>query len=108
MPTLTPPPMRRLLIHLHCLKLDASVLFLSRSIVQNKKEYYAHLQLIRETGEWESRIIFMLNGIRQTSQQTMVVIEGFRIPMENQKHHLREKYKYYRRELLDLLYSRRY
>ena len=43
--------------------LDLPVLYLSRYIISRKNEYYKHLQQVRETGEWESWILFILDGI---------------------------------------------
>ncbi|MGL1904443.1 MAG: hypothetical protein OCC49_20085 [Fibrobacterales bacterium] len=74
--------------------LDIPVLYMSRYIVQNKEAYYTHLQSVRDSDDWESWILYMLEGVRQTSKQTMKVIEEMSLFMEKQKHHLRDAYQY--------------
>ena len=49
--------------------LDLPVLYLSRYIIQHKNDYYRLLQKVRQTGEWEEWIIYMLNGIEQTANE---------------------------------------
>ncbi len=49
--------------------LDSPILYLSRYINQNKNEYYRLLQEVRETQRWESWILYMLEGVEQTSRQ---------------------------------------
>jgi len=42
--------------------LDIPVLYLSRYIIRKKSEYYRLLQDVRDTGNWENWILFMLAG----------------------------------------------
>ena len=40
--------------------LQLPILYLSRYIVENKQDYYLHLQQVRDTGEWEKWLLFIL------------------------------------------------
>lgn len=56
--------------------LDIPVLYLSRYINKNKADYYRLLQKTRSTESWNEWIIWMLNGIHETSQQTIGLIRN--------------------------------
>ncbi len=89
--------------------LDLPVLYLSRFIISNKSDYYTHLQQVRDSGEWEPWLLYMLEGIIQTSQMTIALIQKIKILMQQYKHQIREQLpKIYRQELLNNLFSHPY
>jgi Fic family protein len=89
--------------------LDAPVLYLSRYINQNKNEYYRLLQAVRDTGAWELWILYMLEGVEQTSRQTTRLIQGMRDLMQKYKHKMREELpKIYSQDLLNNLFRHPY
>ena len=45
------------------------MLYLSYYFKEHRKSYYAHLQLVRETGDWEEWIQFFLKGVIETADQ---------------------------------------
>lgn len=47
--------------------LDLPILYLSRFIIENKSEYYQHLQTVRTTDEWEAWLLYMVRGVEQTA-----------------------------------------
>jgi Fic family protein len=49
--------------------LKEPLLYLSLYFKTHRQAYYDHLQSVRETGDWESWIIFFLNGVIETSNQ---------------------------------------
>ncbi len=49
--------------------LKAPLLYLSLYFKANRQEYYALLQAVRETGDWESWIKFFLTGVIYTANQ---------------------------------------
>lgn len=49
--------------------LKEPLLYLSLYFKTNRKAYYDHLQLVRETGDWESWLKFFLKGIIKTANQ---------------------------------------
>jgi Fic family protein len=89
--------------------LDLPVLYLSRYIIQHKADYYEQLQQVRETGEWEPWLLYMLDGIVQTAQSTISLIKGIKTLMQNCKHQMRTQLpKIYRQELLNNLFRHPY
>ena len=58
--------------------LDIPVLYLSRYIIHKKSDYYRLLQAVRETGRWEEWILYMLEGVKQTSLNTISIIDKIR------------------------------
>ena len=82
------------------------VLYLSRFIIQNKAEYYAQLQQVRETNNWEPWLLFMLEGISQTAQDTIALICGIKTIMMQYKKHIRDSLpKVYSQDLLNNLFK---
>lgn len=88
--------------------LNIPVLYLSRYIIQNKSEYYRLLQAVRDKGEWEDWILYMLDGIEKTACQTIAVVQGIGRAMLDYKHRIREQYKFYSQDLLNNLFSHPY
>lgn len=89
--------------------LDTPVLYLSRYINQNKSEYYRLLQVVRDTNTWEPWIVYILEGVEQTSRQTTRLIQGMRDLMQKYKHKMREELpKIYSQDLLNNLFRHPY
>lgn len=86
--------------------LDTPVLYLSRYINRNKGQYYQLLQSVRKTGQWESWLIFIINGIAQTAEQSVQLISEIKSLMMKQKQIIRENLpKVYSHELLNNLFK---
>lgn len=51
--------------------LSKPLLYLSLYFKMNRQQYYEHLQLVRETGDWEAWIQFFLNGVIKTANQAV-------------------------------------
>ncbi len=49
--------------------LKEPLLYLSLYLKANRQQYYDHLQLVRETGDWESWVKFFLTGVVETANQ---------------------------------------
>lgn len=49
--------------------MTSPLLYLSLYFKTNRQLYYDHLQLVRETGDWEEWLIFFLKGVIQTAHQ---------------------------------------
>ncbi|MFI0473159.1 Fic family protein [Halomonas sp. HMF6819] len=89
--------------------LDLPVLYLSRYLIQTKSRYYQELQAVRDTGDWEPWLLYMLEGISHTAQQTVELIGQIRELMQHTKHRMREECpKIYRQELLNNLFNHPY
>lgn len=89
--------------------LDLPVLYLSRYLIQTKSRYYQELQAVRDNGDWEPWLLYMLEGISHTAQQTIELIGQIRELMQHTKHRMREECpKIYRQELLNNLFNHPY
>jgi Fic family protein len=89
--------------------LDLPILYLSRYLIQTKTEYYQQLQAVRETGEWEPWLLYMLEGVIQTAQATIELIKQIKILMQAYKQQMRNKLpKIYSQELLNNLFNHPY
>lgn len=89
--------------------LDSPVLYLSRYINQSKGEYYRLLQSVRDNNNWHQWVLYILEGIEQTSHQTTHLILGMRDLMQSYKHKIREELpKIYSHDLLNNLFRHPY
>lgn len=89
--------------------LDTPILYLSRAITKNKSEYYRLLQYVRDKGDWEPWVLYMLKAVSSTSQSTLEVVEGIRGLMTEYKNRMRSDYKQlYSQELLNNLFRHPY
>lgn len=89
--------------------LDLPVLYLSRYFIADKAAYYSQLQGVRVTGNWEKWIIYILDGVITTAQETIILITEMKKLMQKYKHGIRETLpKIYRQELLSNLFSHPY
>jgi Fic family protein len=88
--------------------LDIPVLYLSKYIIRKKTDYYRLLQEVRDKDNWEEWILFMLQGIIETSSETVSLIQNIRTLMQDYKIRIREKYKFYSQDLLNNLFFHPY
>lgn len=88
--------------------LNIPVLYLSRYIIQNKNEYYRLLQAVRNNGDWEDWVLYMLDSVEKTACQTIAIVRGIAETMLDYKHRIRETYKFYSQDLLNNLFSHPY
>lgn len=85
--------------------LDHPILFMSRYIIENKKDYYQCLQGITERGEWERWLIYMLQAVSETAQWTLGIINQIHASMEDSRQLLKEKaHNIYSKELIETIY----
>ncbi|MEJ0104675.1 MAG: Fic family protein [Bacteroidota bacterium] len=86
--------------------LHLPVLYLSRYIIHHKGDYYRLLQKVRDTGEWEEWILYMLDGIEQTAMESIVLIGKIKMLMQEYKQRIRGSYpKLYSQDLLNNLFK---
>jgi Fic family protein len=89
--------------------LDIPVLYLSRYIISNKTDYYELLQSVRDNNEWEKWLLFILEGIEITSQDTLTLVGEIKKLMQEYKHRMRNELpKIYSQELLNNIFSQPY
>lgn len=89
--------------------LDLPILYLSRYVIQNKSQYYNLLQGVRENGQWEEWIVFMLKGVEQTATKTITMVKGISRLMAEYKGKIRPAFGLtYKHELLNNLFNHPY
>ncbi|SDN51486.1 Fic family protein [Pseudomonas jinjuensis] len=89
--------------------LGSPVLYLSRYINQRKTDYYRLLQAVRDTQEWEDWLIFMLDAVEETAQQTTRLIYSIKDLMQRHKEKLRSELpKVYSQDLVNNMFRHPY
>lgn len=89
--------------------LEIPILYLSRFITSRKGEYYKLLQSVRDTGAWELWLLYMLEGVAVTAQETLRLIEAMRALMADYKQRIRKDHsKIYSQDLLNNLFRHPY
>ena len=89
--------------------LNLPILYLSRYINQNKADYYRLLQKVRTDNAWEEWVLYILDGVEQTSLQTIKVVEGIKKLMQSHKDRMRNELpKIYSQDLLNNLFRHPY
>lgn len=89
--------------------LSIPILYLSRYIIRNKAEYYRLLQSVRDTDQWEAWVLYILEAVEQTSQETIRLVDGIKKLMMEYKHRIRAAYpKIYSQDLLNNLFRHPY
>lgn len=85
------------------------ILYLSRYITRHKSQYYQLLNKVNSDNAWEPWILYMLDGIEQTSRQTIWIIQNIKQMMQTCKARLKSEHpKIYSHELLNNLFSHPY
>lgn len=85
--------------------LDSPILYLSHYIIQNKSAYYRLLQEVRIKGNWEEWILFILDGIEQTAERTLLLIKNINTVVEQTTEDIKTLLpKIYSKELVELLF----
>lgn len=89
--------------------LDIPILYLSRYIIQTKEQYYNLLQSVRDSGNWEQWVLYILKGVEETSKNTIVMIQSIKELMDRYKKEIRTNYKkFYSQDLLNNLFKHPY
>lgn len=89
--------------------LDIPILYLSRYINQHKSNYYRLLQAVRDQGDWQDWVLFMLQAVATTAKGTVGLVEGMRILMTSTKQQMRQELpKLYSQVLLNNLFRHPY
>jgi Fic family protein len=90
--------------------LNQPVLYLSDAIIRQKQEYYKLLRGVTENEKWEPWILFMLQAVESTSQQTMnrigQILSLLDETLERARKHLPGRV--YSKELIELLFEQPY
>lgn len=89
--------------------LDFPILYLSRYIIETKSEYYKHLRGVTENHLWEPWILYILEGVTQTSYYTLDLIEKISNSLTATTEKVRlEKRNRVPKEVIELIYKQPY
>ena len=89
--------------------LDFPCLYLSSYIVKNKNRYYELLQETRITQNFEPFILYMLDGVEKTANNTIKTIKIIKRAMDNIKYKLKNEHcSFYSKDLLECIFSKPY
>lgn len=88
--------------------LDIPVLYLSKHIVQTKADYYRLLQTVREEDAWEDWVLYMLEAVEITAQQTIRTVQSIRDALMDYKHRIRATHRFYSQDLINNLFVHPY
>lgn len=89
--------------------LDMPILYLSSYIIQNKADYYRLLQEVRTEDKMEEWLLYMLDGVEQTSLGTIELIQDINTLMNATKHQIRDSLpKIYSKDLVEILFMHPY
>lgn len=85
--------------------LDSPILYLSKFIIRNKSAYYRLLKGVTEDGKWEEWILFILQGIEETADETLILIKEINKCLETTAEEIGERLPaIYSRELVNLIF----
>lgn len=91
---------------IHQQLLDLPVLYMSRYIIRHKNAYYSLLQHVRHSGEWEEWILYMLDAIEKTANESIILISRIKELMRHYKQTIRSELpKIYSQDLLNNLFK---
>lgn len=89
--------------------LDVPILYLSRYITKNKADYYRLLNDVSFADGLNEWVLFMLNGIKEISTETIEVIKTVENLMQETKEIIiNKKHKIYSKDLLESLFYHPY
>lgn len=89
--------------------LTLPILYLSRTIIHHKADYYRLLLDITREHAWEPWVLFMLQAVEETAGWTTQKIAAIRTLAEHTAQHVRDRLpKIYSRELVDVIFEQPY
>lgn len=88
--------------------LDSPVLYLSRHIVRTRSEYYRQLQAVRETGDWAPWVLYMLEAVERTAEETITTVRSIGRALLDYKHRIRSRHRFYSQDLVNNLFRHPY
>jgi Fic family protein len=89
--------------------LDLPILYLSRYINANRREYYRLLLEVTTAAAWEAWVLFVLRAVEETSLWTVDKILAIKTLMEETVRHVSAALpKLYSRELIEIIFTQPY
>ncbi|WP_293325742.1 Fic family protein [Parvibaculum sp.] len=89
--------------------LDLPIFYLSRYIIRSKAEYYRLLQDVTTNGAWENWLVYILEGIAETSKWTTGKIRAIRDLKQMAADYVKQaEPQIYSHELVELIFEQPY
>lgn len=89
--------------------LDSPILYLSKYIMENKQDYYKLLQGVQSNKDWESWIIYILNGITNMAAESLTILKKINSLIDETSVAIKKQNpKLYSRELVEVLFKEFY
>ena len=89
--------------------LDIPILYLSSYVIRHKAAYYRLLQEVRTENNWEEWILYMLDGVEQTSLATIELVNDIHRLMSETKEKIKNELpKIYSKDLVEILFMHPY
>ncbi len=89
--------------------LDSPILYLSKYIMENKQAYYELLQGVQSNKDWESWIIYILNGITNMAAESLTILKKINSLIDETSAVIKtQNPKLYSRELVEVLFKEFY
>ena len=86
-------------------RLDTPILYLSSYINKNKKAYYEGLQQVRDSNNWEQWVLYILEGIKITSYNTLNIMKDITTLIESMILDVKKRLpNIYSMELIDAIF----
>lgn len=85
--------------------LDSPILYLSKFIIRHKSSYYRLIQDVTDKGKWEEWILFILQGIEETAEETLMMVKNINGLLETAASEIKDAIPgIYSRELVELIF----
>jgi Fic family protein len=89
--------------------LDLPVLYLSKHILEFKTEYYRLFTEVTENGNWKDWVLYMLEGVKQTSILTLSKVNAIYAEFQRVRELIKKEAKeIYSHELIEVLFNQPY
>ena len=86
--------------------LTLPILYLSRYIIANKADYYRLLLAVTREEDWESWLLYVIRGVKETARWTTGKIAAIRALSEDTTQYVRDRLpKVYSHELVSLIFE---
>ncbi|MEN8126851.1 MAG: Fic family protein [Planctomycetota bacterium] len=89
--------------------LETPILYLSKYIIDKRRDYYSNIRAVTERQEWEEWILYILDAVEQTAGWMSRKIRAIRELSEHTCEYVKKAApKIYRRELVDIVFTQPY
>lgn len=89
--------------------LEIPILYMSRSIINTKGEYYRLLQAVRENDVWGEWVEYMLKAVEDTARDGIETVRAIKDALFDYKHRIRSLHKkIYSQDLIKTLFTHPY